>query len=296
MSLAEKLGKKFVVTVELDPPRGVSIEKTLQGASLLKGVDAVNIADFPMARVRMSSIALAHLLHEKLNLEAILHFTCRDRNLLGLQGDLLGAWALGVENILALTGDPPSVGDYPNATAVFDVNSEGLVRLVKRLNNGTDLAGNKLNEAPHFCIGVALNPGSSNLDKEIDRFKGKIEAGANFAQTQPLYDISVLERFRDKTPDLDLPIIVGLLPLRNPRHTEYLHNEVPGISIPDEIRARMQAAGEDGGREEGITIAREFLEKAKSLAAGAYLMPPFADYSMAMSIIQGILDAKDEID
>jgi len=273
----------------VDPPRGVSIAKTLEGARLLKGFDALNIADFPMARVRMSSIALAHLLREHLGMDAILHFTCRDRNLLGLQGDLLGAWALGIENILALTGDPPSVGDYPHATAVFDVSSEGLVHLIKRLNSGMDLAGNKLNEAPSFCIGVAVNPASEDPDKEMKRFHAKIEAGANFAQTQPLYDLSVLERFMERVQDLPIPILVGVLPLRSSRHAEFLHNEVPGITIPEPIRRRMREAGEDGGRAEGIAIAQEFLAQAKTLAAGAYLMPPFGDYAMAVEVVEGAL-------
>lgn len=286
MSLSSKLGKKLVVTVELDPPRGINIDKAIEGASLLKEVDAINLADSPMARVRMGPIALAHLIRERVGLETVLHMTCRDRNLLSLQSDLLGAYALGIENVLALTGDPPSLGDFPNATAVFDVTSEGLVHLIKRLNSGTDLAGNKLNQSPDFCIGVAVSPAADDLDKEIGRLGGKVAAGAHFAETQPIYSKEVLHRFLDKVSRVGIPVLIGILPLRNPRHCEFLHNEVPGITIPDEIRARMQAAGEENGRAEGIKIAQEFLSEIKRGIQGVYLMPPFADYAMAAEVIQ----------
>ncbi|MDO8681896.1 MAG: methylenetetrahydrofolate reductase [Armatimonadota bacterium] len=286
MSLADKLGKKFVMTVEIDPPRGVDITKPLQKAELLRQFDAVDIADSPMARVRMSPVALAHLIRERIGIETILHMTCRDRNLLSLQSDLLGAYALGIQNVLALTGDPPSVGDYPNATGVFDVKSEGLVSIISRLNSGTDLAGNKLSESPSFCIGVAVNPTANDPGKEIDRLKVKRDMGANFALTQPVYSMDELKAFMDKAQTVQVEILVGILPLRNPRHCEFLHNEVPGITIPDSVRARMRDAGEEGGREEGIAIAAEFLTEAKSLVSGAYFMPPFGDYEMAVQAAQ----------
>jgi methionine synthase / methylenetetrahydrofolate reductase(NADPH) len=289
MSLAAKLGKRFVTTVEIDPPRGVDITKTLQRAELLRHFDAVDIADSPMARVRMSPVALAHLIREKLGIETILHMTCRDRNLLSLQSDLLGAYALGVENVLALTGDPPGVGDYPNATGVFDVTSEGLVGIIDKLNSGTDLAGNKLSESPAFCIGVAANPMSDNLDKEVDRLKQKVDMGANFALTQPVYSVASLDRFIEKTANINISLLVGVLPLRSSRHCEFLHNEVPGITVPDVIRARMRNAAEESGREEGIAIAAEFLAAAKPLVSGAYFMPPFGDYEMAVQAVEGIL-------
>jgi homocysteine S-methyltransferase len=285
MSLANKLGKQFVVTVEIDPPRGVNIDKVLEGARVLKGVDAINLADSPMARVRMSPIALAHLIKEKLGIETILHMTCRDRNLLSLQSELLGAYALGIENVLALTGDPPSIGDFPHATGVFDVTSEGLVHLIRQLNSGNDLAGNKLNAPTNFCIGVALNPTADDLDKEIDRLKRKVAAGAHFALTQPIYSRRVVDLLLDKCSDVGIPILIGILPLRSSRHCEFLHNEVPGIVVPDDVRKRMRDAG-DNGRSEGIEIAREFLESIMGQVAGVYLMPPFADYSMAAEIIE----------
>lgn len=289
MSLASKLGKKLVVTVELDPPRGVNIDKALEGASLLSGVDAINLADSPMARVRMSPVALAHLIRERLNLETVLHMTCRDRNLLSLQSDLLGAYALGVENVLALTGDPTAIGDFPQATGVFDVTSEGLVHLIRRLNSGTDLAGNELNSPTHFTIGVAVNPMAEDLNKEIGRLGQKVSAGAHFAQTQPVYDPNVVYRLLDKTAKIGVPVLIGVLPLRNSRHCEFLHNEVPGITIPDTVRQRMSKAGQEGGRSEGIAIASEFLCKVTSDISGVYLMPPFADYAVAAEVIKSII-------
>lgn len=289
MSLSELFGRKFVTTVEIDPPRGVAIEKTLGKASVLRGFDAINLADSPMARVRMSPIALAHLLRECMGIDTILHMTCRDRNLLSLQSDLLGAYALGVQNVLALTGDPVSVGDYPQATGVFDVSSEGLVRIMSKLNSGQDLAGNDLSESPKFCIGVAVNPTSDDLPKEIGRLKKKIEAGAHFALTQPVYEAAQLERFKEVLDGVDIPVLIGVLPLKSSRQAEYLHNEVPGISVPDEIRKRMRDASQEDARSVGIEIAVEFLSKAQELVAGAYFMPPLGDYEMAAVIAKEAL-------
>ena len=284
MALRDLLGKKFVTTVEIDPPRGVAIERTLGKAAVLRGFDAINIADSPMARVRMSPVALAHLLRECMGIDTILHMTCRDRNLLSLQSDLLGAYALGVQNVLALTGDPVSVGDYPQATGVFDVTSEGLVRIISQLNSGTDLAGNSLSEPPRFSIGVAVNPAADDLPKEIGRLRRKVEAGAHFALTQPVYDMPLLEKFLAALEGIEIPVLVGILPLRSSKHAEFLHNEVPGISIPEDVRKRMREAAEDEARAVGIRIAVEFLSRARRLVSGAYFMPPFSDYEMAAEI------------
>lgn len=289
MSLSELFGRKFVTTVEIDPPRGVAIEKTLGKAAVLRGFDAINLADSPMARVRMSPIALAHLLRECMGMDTILHMTCRDRNLLSLQSDLLGAYALGVQNVLALTGDPVSVGDYPQATGVFDVSSEGLVRIMSKLNSGQDLAGNQLSEPPKFCIGVAVNPASDDLPKEIGRLKKKIEAGGHFALTQPVYETALLERFISALDGIDIPVLIGVLPLKSSRQAEYLHNEVPGIVVPDDIRKRMRDASQEDARSVGIDIAVEFLAEAKKLVAGAYFMPPLGDYEMAAKIAEEAL-------
>lgn len=287
-SLSKKFGKKFVVTVEIDPPKGVDASKALEAAMLFKkyGVDAVNIADNPLARTRMSPVALAHLIKKEVGLEPILHFTCRDRNVLGMQSELLGAYALDIENVLALTGDPPTVGDYPYLTAVFEVTSKGLIHIIKTLNQGYDLAGNPIHPNTNFCIGVAVNPNASNLDRVIERFKEKIEAGASFVQTQPLYDIIILKKFLDKTSHLKIPILVGILPLQSYRHAEFLHNEVPGIIIPKRIRERMRNA--DKPEKEGVIIAQEFLADAKKLVSGVCLMPPFERYNVAMDVLKAL--------
>ncbi|HET9940681.1 MAG TPA: bifunctional homocysteine S-methyltransferase/methylenetetrahydrofolate reductase, partial [Candidatus Eisenbacteria bacterium] len=244
-TLARKLAaKEFVVSVEVDPPRGARPKKMIEGAQFLKdaGVDFINVADSPMARVRMSSIALASMIGHQVGIETILHFTCRDRNLMGIQSDLMGAHALGIRNILALTGDPPRAGDYPNATAVFDVDSIGLIGVLKRLNAGTDLGGNSIGEPTTFVIGCAVNPTAETLDEELDRFQRKMEAGAEFAMTQPLYELATLTQFLDKLGKMGkkrVPILLGLLPLQSHRHAEFLHNEVPGIHVPDHAREAM---------------------------------------------------------
>ncbi|MGQ9474354.1 MAG: bifunctional homocysteine S-methyltransferase/methylenetetrahydrofolate reductase, partial [Candidatus Caldatribacteriaceae bacterium] len=283
---AQKLGKQFVFTVEINPPKSPSLEKTKKGISFLKKVkvDAVNISDSPMARVRISPIALAHLLKEELGLEAIVHFTCRDRNLISLQSELLGASALGIQNILALTGDPTSLGDHPRARPVFDVTSEGLVLILNRLNSGMDFMGNPLEEKTNFTIGVALNLSAGDLSQEMERFKRKLEKGVHFILTQPIYDPKELEKFLETFRDPLPPLLGGILPLRSFRHAEFLHHEVPGITIPEELRTRMAQA--QNPQEEGITIACEIARKIRNMVAGIYIMPPFEKYEMALSIIE----------
>ncbi|MGC8778361.1 MAG: bifunctional homocysteine S-methyltransferase/methylenetetrahydrofolate reductase [Candidatus Caldatribacteriaceae bacterium] len=285
-NLAAKLGKQFVVTVEINPPKGVDLTRVREGVRALQEarVDAVNISDSPMARVRISPIALAHILKEELGVESIVHFTCRDRNFISLQSELLGAAALGVQNILALTGDPPSVGDHPFARPVFDVNSEGLVQILARLNQGTDFAGNPLGQATRFTIGVALNPGAIDLQAEMERLKKKIDYGAHFILTQPIYDPEALERFLTRFPGNLPPVLGGILPLRSARHAEFLHHEVPGIAIPEHFRRRMAQAKDP--KAEGITIACEIVAQIKNLVSGIYLMPPFEKYDMAIAIIK----------
>jgi len=285
-TFAEKLGKRFVFTVEITPPKGTNLEGVKEGVRLLKkaGVDAVNISDSPMARVRISPIALAHILREELGVESIVHFTCRDRNLISLQSELLGAAALGVQNILALTGDPPSVGDHPFARPVFEVTSEGLVLILSRLNSGVDFAGNPLGKATNFTIGVALNLNAQDLSQEVERLKRKIDNGAHFILTQPIYDPRDLERFFDLFRGSLPPLLGGILPLRSFRHAEFLHHEVPGIVIPERLRARM-AQAEDPKRE-GVAIALEVIRGIRDMVAGIYLMPPFERYEMAVAIIE----------
>lgn len=290
-SFAQKLGEKFVVSVELDPPRGINPEKLLAGAELMEqnGVDAVNIGDSPMARVRMSCMAIAFLIKQRVtNLDLIMHYTCRDRNLMGLQSDLIGAHALGIRNILAITGDPPTIGDYPHATGVYDVDSIGLVQIIARLNRGVDWAGNSIGSPTSFTIGVGVNPTAEDMDREVERYQRKVDAGAQFAFTQPLYDLQILEDFLEKTINIKIPVLLGLLPLQSSRHAEFLHNEVPGITIPLAIRRQMQAAGQNGAQV-GIVMCRDLLEKTKDMIAGAYLMPSFGRYETVLEVVRGFL-------
>ncbi|MDE2571714.1 MAG: bifunctional homocysteine S-methyltransferase/methylenetetrahydrofolate reductase, partial [bacterium] len=284
----ERLGRQFVITAEIEPPRGIDYHEQLAGARLLEeaGVDAVNLTDNQRAQLRMSPIALASLVMQQTNLATILHFSCRDRNLLALQSELLGAAALGVTAILALTGDPAAFGDYPVATGVYDVNSVGLVGILSALNEGKRLGGVEIGPPTSFKIGVAVNPLARDLEAEVERLREKVESGAHFALTQPLYEIAALRRFaaeleRARVPHL--PILVGILPLRSARSAEFLHNEVPGMLVPQAIRDRMRRAGAGGARE-GIRIAREFLDEAQALAGGAYVIP-MGRYDAAAEVI-----------
>ena len=275
MNLREKLAaNKFVVTVELDPPKTLNLERILtevNSTNFRKLVDAVNVTDCPLAKLRMSPIALSHIIQEKIGLEAIFHITCRDRNLLGLQAELLGASALGVRNILALTGDPPEVGDYIMATGVFDVDSIGLVRMVNKLNNGYEYGGNELKDKTDFFIGIAVNPTAQDLTKEIKRFEEKVSAGANFIQTQPIYDIGLLERFLKLTAHINIPKIIGIMPLKSYKMVEYLNNSLPGILVPPKVKDRMR--GKDV--EEGVKISRELISKIRKFkeVAGIHIFP-----------------------
>lgn len=293
---ARALEHKFVVSVELDPPRGSNPEKILKAADKLSslGVDAVNIADSPMARVRMGALAAAGLIIQRSGMEVILHMTGRDRNLMGLQSDLLGAHALGVRNILAVTGDPPAVGNFPNVTAVYDVDSIGLLKIIDSLNKGDDIAGNSIGFPTTLTAGVAANPMAEDYKREIDRFRLKESMGAVFAMTQPLYDSSDLERFLDDVKGTKLKILVGLLPLVSYRHANFMHFEVPGIIVPERIRETMKKAGESGAQA-GIDITVELIDKVRQMVSGVYLMPSFGRYNMIIDIIRqsGLGQAKE---
>ncbi|MGE5179590.1 MAG: bifunctional homocysteine S-methyltransferase/methylenetetrahydrofolate reductase [Bacteroidota bacterium] len=289
--LAGKLARhEFVVSVEVDPPRGIRPRKMIEGATLLKasGVDMINVADSPMARVRMSSIALATMIQGQVGIETILHFTCRDRNLMGIQSDLMGAHALGIRNILALTGDPPRAGDYPSATAVFDVDSIGLIRVLRQLNAGVDLGGNSIGEPTRFVIGCAVSPAADPLEREVERFHAKVEAGAEFAMTQPLWELGTLTRFLDAIGTPRIPVLLGLLPLQSHRHAEFLHNEVPGIVIPEASRQEMRDAG-DRGIDVGIEMCLDLLLEARGQVEGAYLMPSFGRYEVVARVVEAVV-------
>ncbi len=275
--------KEFIVSVELDPPKGLNPTKLLEGAALLQkaGVDFINIADSPMARVRMSCMALARLIQDHLGMETIIHFTTRDRNLMALQSELLGAHALGIRNILALTGDPLHVGDYPNTTGVWDVDSIGLIQVIRGMNEGHDAAESPIGAHASFHIGCALNLNMTDeeTEHEIEKYHRKIEAGAQYIMTQPIYELAPLERFLQLVGQAPIPVILGCIPLHSSRHAEYLHNEVPGITIPDEIRRRMREAGEHG-HEEGLRLAQELLSEAHQKVQGVYLMPSYRRYDI----------------
>jgi homocysteine S-methyltransferase len=288
-SFLRKLREKFVVSVEVDPPRGVNTQKVMAGAELLArhGVDAINIADSPMARIRMSAMSLAYQIHHHFpRVEIILHFTCRDRNLMGLQSDLLGAHALGLRNILCLTGDPPSLGDYPNATAVYDTDAVGLMKIVHQMNTGTDQAGTSIGGVTRFAAGCGVNPTAEDLESEFERVRRKLDAGPQFIMTQPVYELDCWKRFVDRLSGItDIPILIGILPLQSFRHAEFLHNEVPGITVPDWIREAMHQAGADG-QKVGVELARNLLGQCRSLARGVYLMPSFGRYENCLEVLE----------
>ncbi len=289
--LARKLREKFAVSVEIRPPRGTSIQKAIEGARFLKdeGVDAVNLPDGSLASARVSPLPLARIIEQEVGIDTIVHWCCRDRNLLGMQSDLLGAHLLGQRNILAITGDPPKLGDYPNATAVFDVDSVGLVRMLTRLNHGQDLIGKPIGEPTAFHVGVGVDPAAHNLEEEIRRFRLKVEAGAEFVMTQPVFDVDQLRSFLEVVGELTIPMLVGILPLTSYRNAEFYRNEVPGMHISDAILDRMRGAGEgESAREEGIRIAQEALLASKALPGvrGAYLMPQFGRYQAVMRVLE----------
>jgi methionine synthase / methylenetetrahydrofolate reductase (NADH) len=288
--LGRKLAaREFLVTVELDPPRGHTVEKLVQGAKLLRerGVDIVDINDGSLGRVRMAVLPTALLVRDATGLDINMHFTCRDRNLMGIQGDLLGAHALDVRNILAMTGDPPRAGDYANATAVFDVDGVGLIEILRRMNEGQDATGSSIGEPTSFYVGAALNPAAEDVAREIDRFQRKVQAGVRWVQTQPVYDLAQLDRFLEQAGGSPVPVLVGILPLHSARHAEFLHNEVPGITIPEPIRRRLRAAG-DGALSVGIEMAQELVRAVRQRYAGAYLMPSFGRFEVVAEVLDAI--------
>ena len=287
--------RRFVVSVEIDPPRSLRIERTIEAARLLgaAGVDLVNVSDSAMARVRMSGLAVAFSIQSELSLECLVHITTRDRNLMALESELLGAHALGVRNILALTGDPVRIGDYPTGSGVWDVDSIGLVEILARLNRGEDAGGSPIGQRARFTIACALDPTATEGPTEWDRLERKLAAGAELVMTQPLYSVDQVEamlaeaRRRLGPGGFPVPVLLGILPLQSGRHAEFLHNEVPGITIPDEIRVAMSAA-RDRGAEVGLELSLELLGQVRGEVAGTYLMPSFGRYEQAAELVRRI--------
>jgi methionine synthase / methylenetetrahydrofolate reductase(NADPH) len=291
--LKQKLGKEFVICVEIDPPKGLNPQKALDGAQLLKdaGVTAINVADSPMARVRMSALMMSHLIQHEIGVEAIVHFTTRDRSLMAIQSELLGAHAAGVRNILALTGDPPSLGDYPDSSAVYDIDSIGLIQVLSKMNEGLDWSGAALGRRASFTIACAVDPTRDDLELEAGRLRKKLEAGAHFVMTQPIYDLEVWLKFLDAFGGpIPVPVMIGILPLQSARHADFLHNEVPGITLTQNALDRMHAS-DNHGRAVGVEMARELLLDLKPHAQGVYLMPSFGRYEVAAEVLAGVVTA-----
>jgi methionine synthase / methylenetetrahydrofolate reductase(NADPH) len=295
LSQRSNLGRKlaageFVTLVEIVPPKGTDFRKEVEGAKYLKaaGIDAINIPDSPRASARLSNLALCILVQQQAGIETALHFTCRDRNVLSMQSELLGCYAMGIHNLICITGDPPKMGNYPDATAVFDVDAIGLVNIVHGLNFGLDIGGNPIGSGTRFAIGVGANPGIGNIDEEIRRFEYKVEAGADYAVTQPVFDVTLLEQFLRRIEHCRIPVLAGIWPLTSVRNAEFMKNELR-VSVPDGIIERMtRAPNADAARAEGILIAREMLHQVRGLVQGAQVAAPLGRYSSALQVLDGM--------
>jgi homocysteine S-methyltransferase len=301
---AKIAGGEFVTSVEIVPPRGVDASRLVSDARTLKeaGVDAINVPDGPRAQSRMSAIATSVLIEQQAGIESVTHYCCRDRNLLGMLSDLLGASALGLRNILLITGDPPKMGPYPDATAVFDIDAIGLTNLVAGLNRGVDPGGNPIGAPTRYAIGVGVNPAALDPAHELRRFHWKVEAGAEYAITQPVFDVAQLETFLRSIDDVRIPMIAGIWPLVSVRNAEFLANEVPGVTVPDAIIARMRRANEKSKEHavaEGIAIAREMLAQVRSAVQGVQVSAPFGKVALALDVFgemeQGALGTRPSV-
>ncbi len=290
---AAKLARgAFVTSVEIVPPRGVDATRMLADVRTLRdaGVDAVNVPDGPRAQSRMGAVLTSVLLQQELGIETVTHYACRDRNLLGMLSDLLGASALGLRNILLVTGDPPKMGPYPDATAVFDIDSIGLTNLVRNLNHGLDPGGNAIGVPTRYVVGVGCNPAAIDRTLEHRRFRYKVEAGAEFAVTQPVFDARQLERFLAEIASVRIPVIAGIWPLVSARNAEFLANEVPGVVVPDDILGRMRRANErsrEHALAEGVAIAREMLQRVRGAVQGVQVSAPFGKVDLALEVLSG---------
>ena len=281
----------FVTLVEIVPPRGIDCNREIEGARLLAalGVHAINVPDSPRASARMSAQSLCIQIQQHTGIETVLHYTCRDRNVLSIQSDLLGASSIGLKNVLCLTGDPPKLGNYPDATAVFDVDAIGLVNIVRRLNHGLDIGGNSIGASTNFTIGVAANPGVPDIEQELRRFAWKVEAGAEYAITQPVFDLRLLEAFLRRIEEFRIPVIAGIWPLTSLRNAEFMRNDLR-VSMPEAVMLRMaQTASPEAARAEGVNIAREMLAEALPMVQGVQVSAPFGRYALAADVIASVL-------
>lgn len=287
---------EFVTTIEITPPKGPNPDTMVESVKSIKaaGVDAVNVPDGPRAQNRMGAIAVAILLQQRVGIETVLHYCCRDRNLLGMHSDLLGCAALGLRNLLLITGDPPKMGPYPEATAVFDIDSIGLTNMVSLMNRGLDLGGNPFGEATKFTIGVGVNPGHLDLEYELRRLEWKVKAGAEYAITQPVFDARQLETFLRRIEQMRLPVVAGIWPLLSYRNAQFMNNEVPGVSVPDDVMERMRVASEKGkefGLREGVSIARETLARVRGEVAGVQVSAPLGRVDLALQVFDGLVES-----
>jgi methionine synthase / methylenetetrahydrofolate reductase(NADPH) len=287
---AERLRTGFAVTVEVDLPRGNAIAQVVEATRRLKerGVHAIDISDGARARLRMHPVAAARIVQEEAGIEVVAHISCSDRNIIGLQADLLGAAALGVKNILAVTGDPAQIGDYPEATSVFDTDSVGLVHVLSKMNRGEDLAGNPIGEPPGFLVGASFNPTAEDLDQEVEKLRRKVEAGAHAFWTQPVFEIGALEIALERIGVDGVCILLGLMPLRSARQAEFLHHEVPGINIPKHVRQNLAALPPEDAPKYGVEVAQRLLSEAEPLVSGVYIMPPASAPDLAGNVLEAI--------
>jgi 5,10-methylenetetrahydrofolate reductase len=285
-SLVDLVKERHVVIVELDPPRDLNIEKFMKGSVALHeaGADAITLADNSLAVTRMSNLALGSLMKERYGIRPLIHIACRDRNLIGTQSHMMGLDALGIDHVLAVTGDPAKFGDLPGSSSVYDISSFDMIRMIKKMNEGIAFSGKAFKQHSNFVVGAAFNPNVKHLDKAIQRLEKKIEAGADYIMTQPVYDVALIREIAEKTKHISVPIFIGIMPLASGRNAEYLHNEVPGIQLSDAVRSRMSGLEGEEGRQAGCAIAKELIDEAVQHFNGIYLITPFLFYEMSVDL------------
>ncbi|GFR37806.1 bifunctional homocysteine S-methyltransferase/methylenetetrahydrofolate reductase [Insulibacter thermoxylanivorax] len=292
-SIVELVRQRHTVIVELDPPRDLTIDRFMRGAEALRdaGADMITLADNSLAVTRMNNMALGHLMHERVGIRPLVHIACRDRNLIGTQSHMMGLHALGIDHVLAVTGDPARIGDLPGSSSVYDLTSFEMIRMIKQLNEGIAFSGKPLKQRANFVVGAAFNPNVKHLDKAVKRLERKVEAGADFIMTQPVYDPALFQQIAEMTEHIPIPIFIGIMPLASGRNAEFLHNEVPGIKLSDDVRARMAGLEGEDGRKAGVAIAKELLDEAMRWFKGIYLMTPFLAYEMTVQLVEHVWEA-----